>query len=83
VKPLIAGVNFSALLADKAFDTNAIRAELDERDALAVIPLKANRKLVIPHDADMYEWRHLIENCADRHKDWQTQRLMVPITGKP
>jgi transposase len=57
--------------ADKAFDTNAIRAELDERGALAVIPSKANRKPVIPHDAEMYKWRHLIENCFQRLKEFR------------
>jgi transposase len=72
VKPLIAGINFSALLGDKAFDTDAIRAELDERGALAVIPSKANRKPVIPHDADMYKWRHhLIENYFQRLKEFR------------
>jgi transposase len=71
VKPLIAGIDFSALLADKAFDTNAIRAELDARGALAVIPSKANRKPVIPHDVDMYKWRHLIENCFQRLKEFR------------
>ena len=71
VKPLIAGINFSALLGDKAFDTDAIRVELDERGALAVIPSKANRKPVIPHDADMYKWRHLIENYFQRLKEFR------------
>jgi transposase len=48
VMPLIAGIDFKALIADKAFDSNAIRAELDKRDALAVIPSKADRKPQIP-----------------------------------
>jgi transposase len=71
VKPLIEGVSFSALLGDKAFDTDAIRAELDERGAIAVIPSKANRKPIIPHDAEMYKWRHLIENCFQRLKEFR------------
>jgi transposase len=33
VMPLIADIDFDALIADKAFDNNAIRAELDERGA--------------------------------------------------
>jgi hypothetical protein len=37
VKPLIADLDFAALLADKAFDNNAIRAQLDKQGALAVI----------------------------------------------
>lgn len=71
VKPLIANIDFAALLADKAFDSNAIRAELDQRGALAVIPSKADRKPLIPHDAEMYKWRHLIENCFQRLKEFR------------
>jgi transposase len=71
VKPLIADIEFAALLADKAFDSNAIRAELDERGALTVIPSKADRKPLIPHDAEMYKWRHLIENCFQRLKEFR------------
>jgi hypothetical protein len=36
VAPLIAGVGFGALLADKAFDSNAIVADLDERGGCVV-----------------------------------------------
>jgi len=62
VKPLIEGVSFDALLADKAFDIDWIRAELDDRGASAVIPSKAGRKHPRPCDCAMYRWRHLVEN---------------------
>src|SRR5512135_133516 len=62
VEPLITGVDFDALIADKAFDNDALRATLHDRGATAVIPAKADRKMPIPHDAEMYKWRHLIEN---------------------
>ena len=71
VKPLIANIEFTALIADKAFDNNAVRAELNKRGALAVIPSKGDRKTPIPHDADMYKWRHLIENCFQRLKEFR------------
>jgi transposase len=71
VMPLIAGIDFKALIADKAFDSNAIRAELDERGALAVIPSQAHRKPQIPHDTEMYKWRHLIENYFQRLKEFR------------
>ena len=35
VAPLIEGIDFEALLADKAFDIDWIRAELDSRGAMA------------------------------------------------
>ena len=62
VKPLIADLNFDALLADKAFDNDWLRAELDNRGAMAVIPPKADRTRQIACDFAMYKWRHLIEN---------------------
>jgi transposase len=71
VEPLIAGVDFDALIADKAFDNDALRATLNERGAIAVIPAKSDRKTPIPHDAEMYKWRHLIENFFQRLKEFR------------
>jgi transposase len=62
VAPLIEDVAFGALLADKAFDVDWLRAELNERGATAVIPPKSNRKEQIPCDFHMYRRRHLVEN---------------------
>lgn len=62
VEPLIKDIEFAALLADKAFDIDWLRAELNERGALAVIPPKANRKQPIACDFHMYRWRHLVEH---------------------
>lgn len=62
VEPLIADIEFGALLADKAFDNDWLRAELDKRGATAVIPPKADRSKRIPCDFEMYKWRHLVEN---------------------
>ena len=62
VAPLIEDIDFKALLGDKAFDIDWLRAELDGRGAAAVIPPKDNRKRTIECDFAMYGWRHLIEN---------------------
>ncbi len=43
VAPLLKDLDFAALLADKAFDGNTLRADLDDRGAVAVIPPKTNR----------------------------------------
>jgi len=56
------GHEFDALLADKAFDIDWLRLELDKRGAAAVIPPKSNRARRIPCDFEMYKWRHLVEN---------------------
>jgi transposase len=71
IEPLITGAAFEALIADKAFDNNALRAVLNDRGATAVIPSKADRTAPIPHDAEMYKWRHLVENFFQRLKEFR------------
>jgi transposase len=71
VEPLIRDVSFDALLADKAFDVNWLRAELNQRGASAVIPPKSNRKQQIPYDKDIYRWRHLVENYFAKIKEFR------------
>ena len=71
VPPLVEGVAFDALLGDKAFDVDWIRAALDARGAAAVIPPKANRKAAISFDRDMYRRRHLIENAFAKLKEFR------------
>jgi transposase len=71
VAPLIEGIAFGALLGDKAFDVDWLRAELEDRGAVAVIPPKANRKAIIPCDRAMYRWRHLIENYFAKLKEFR------------
>ena len=51
-----------ALIGDKGFDNDWLRAELDARGVLAVIPPRANRSARIPCDFVIYRWRHLVEN---------------------
>lgn len=69
VEPLVRDVPFDALLADKAFDVDWLRAELNQRGASAVIPPKANRKQQIAYDKDMYRWRHLVETYFAKIKE--------------
>jgi transposase len=66
VEPLITDLDFDALIGDKAFDSDWLRTTLNERGALAVIPPNRSRTSPIAYDAEMYKWRHLIENvfCA-------------------
>lgn len=49
------------LLADKAYDTDAIRADLKRRGIKAVIPPKANRKVAIRYNKRLYRERNCIE----------------------
>ena len=71
VPPLIEGIAFGALLGDKAFDADWLRADLDDRGAVAVIPPKTNRKAAIDFDRDTDRWRHLIENTFAKLKEFR------------
>ena len=71
VAPLIRDIRFDALLGDKAFDVDWLRAELDSRGAVAVIPPKSNRRVAITYDKAMYRWRHLIENFFAKLKEFR------------
>jgi len=71
VAPLIRGVSFDALLADKAFDADWLLQDLDQRGATAVIPPKANRKTQRDYDVEVYKWRHLVENYFAKIKEFR------------
>ena len=51
VGPLIKGVSFDALLADKAFDANWLLQGLDERGATTLLLPKTNLKIQRNYDA--------------------------------
>lgn len=71
VAPLIRGVSFGALLADKAFDANWLLEELDARGTTAVILPKSNRKAHRDHDTDACKWQHLVENYFAKIKEFR------------
>jgi len=71
VPPLIDGLSFGALIADTAFDSNTILAELNQRGAKIVIAQHPRRAKPLPLDAEMYRWRHLIENFFCKLKEFK------------
>ena len=71
VAPLIDGIEFDALIADKAFDANAIIADLDGRGAKVVISQHPRRASPRPIDEEMHKWRHLIENFFCKLKEFK------------
>ena len=68
---LIDGVTFAALIADKAFDSNAILADLNARGATIVISQHPRRVQPLAIDVEMYKWRHLIENFFCKLKEFK------------
>ena len=71
VAPLIAGVEFGALIADKAFDSNGLIADLNDRGAKVVISQHPRRAIPLQIDTEMYKWRHLIENFFCKLKEFK------------
>ena len=71
VAPLIDGIDFDALLGDKAFDANWIVEELDQRGAKIIISLRPQRVSPLTIDEEMYKWRHLIENVFRKRKEFK------------
>jgi len=71
VEPLIDGIVFDALIADTAFDSNDIIAELNERGAKVVIAQHARRTFPANIDLEAYKWRHLIENFFAKLKEFK------------
>ena len=55
VAPLIKGVAFAGLIADKAFDTDAIIADLNQRGAKIVISQHPRRSKPLDIDPDIYK----------------------------
>ena len=50
-----------ALLADKGYDADAIRADLAKRNVKPVVPGRSNRPVRIEHDRTLYKQRNRIE----------------------
>ena len=80
--PLIEGLPFDALIADKAFDSNAIIAELDARGAKVVISQHPRRARPLAIDQEIYKWRHLIENFFCRLKDFKRIAMRADKTDQ-
>ena len=82
VPPLIDGLQFGALLADKAFDSNTIVADLDQRGAKIVISQHSRRASPRQIDAEIYKWRHLIENFFCKLKEFKRIALRACKTDQ-
>ena len=71
VAPLIEGIEFDLLIADKALDADWIINEANERGATIVISQRPNRKAPLVIDEELYKWRHLVENFFCKLKEFK------------
>lgn len=68
---LLDGQTGKAVLADKAYDSKALRTIIADMGAEAVIPSNRSRKIIIPHDAAAYKHRNRIERCFNKLKHFR------------
>ena len=59
------------MIADRAYDSNALRELIAAADAEAIIPSTRSRKVVIPHDAQAYRLRNRIERFFNKLKHFR------------
>lgn len=66
----------NVLLADKGYDADFIRQDMEKRGGTAMIPTKRNRLIQLPVDAAIDALRNMIERCFNKLKtpeDWATR----------
>ena len=71
--PLVDGIaaKGSAVIADKAYDSDKIRKSLAASGIIAVIPSRSNRRRPVPLDKPRYKTRHLVENYFAKIKQFR------------
>jgi transposase len=68
---LLDGLPARRVLADKAYDSNALRQSIAAMGAEAVIPCNPTRKRLIPYDFEAYKARNLVERCFNKLKHFR------------
>jgi transposase len=71
-EPLMEGFDAQAVMADRAYDTDAILAFLQGKGIKPVIPPRRHRKVQRDYDVYLYRLRHLVENAFLRLKGWRS-----------
>jgi transposase len=59
------------LIADRGYDTNAVREAVNHRGATPNIPPKSNRRFKPPFSRTLYRGRNAIERMFGRLKDFR------------
>ncbi len=68
---MLEGVEADAVIADKAYDSNAIRDTVRAAGMKALIPSNRSRKTPIRHDKALYRERNRIERCCNKLKHFR------------
>jgi transposase len=68
---MLEGAEGDAVIADKAYDSNAIRDRVEAARMKVVIPSSRSRKKIIRHDKALYRERNRIERCFNKLKHFR------------
>jgi len=68
---LLEGVQAGGVIADKAYDSNAIRRTVADAGMTAIIPSNRSRTTIIAHDIQVYKTRNRIERCFNKLKHFR------------
>lgn len=68
---MLKGFTPQHVLADKAYDSKALRLIVTETGANAVIPCNPTRKTQIAYDFSIYKARNRIERCFNKLKHFR------------
>jgi transposase len=68
---LLEGFHPAHVIADKAYDSNALRDLIKSQGAKAVIPCNPTRTDLIPYNFELYKLRNRIERCINKLKHFR------------
>lgn len=57
------------LLADRGYDADRIRKNMDKRDIITQIPMRKTRKMRVGVDDTLYRLRNMVERCFNKLKN--------------
>ena len=57
------------LLADRGYDADRIRQNMEDRDIWTQIPMRKNRKMRVGVDHALYSLRNMVERCFNKLKN--------------
>jgi transposase len=68
---LLRGLERAYVVGDRAYDSNALRHQLQEQHCKVVIPCQHQRAVQYPYSRRIYRRRHRIENFFQRLKRYR------------
>ena len=69
----------AVLVADRGYDSDKIREDIESRNALPMIPMRKNRKVV---DMAIYTLRNMVERCFNKLKNARRVATRYDKTAK-